>query len=98
MGNTRGRHLLIHLLLSALTIGVLGIATSAAAVVCTRTWDGEGSTDDWEVAANWAGDTLPTPSDNVCVGEGVDATISSDIVVRGFQQFSPGSLSIYKGA
>ena len=98
MGNTQGRHLFIHLLLFALTVGVLGVATSVAAVACTRTWDGEGPTDDWEVAANWAGDVLPAPSDNVCVGEGVDARISSDVVIRGFQQFSPGSLSISLGA
>lgn len=29
------------------------------------TWDGGGGDDQWDNAANWAGDTLPTPSDAV---------------------------------
>lgn len=46
----------------------------------TRTWDGEGSTNNWSEAANWSGDTLPndhaifdgTSTKNVTIDIGVD--------------------------
>ncbi len=54
---------------------VLGVATDAAAD--TITWDGGGTTNNWSEAANWGGDVVPGPSDNVIF----DATSSKDATV-----------------
>ena len=67
--------------------------------VCTVTWDG-GSTGSWHEATNWTNDTLPGPSDNVCIGPGVTVEVSQDagsvltVQSQGTLAISGGSLSL----
>lgn len=43
---------------------VLSLAGSSFAV----TWDGGGAGNDWDTAANWDTDTVPTASDDATIG------------------------------
>lgn len=61
-----------------LNVAFAGILFSAQNVLAaTRTWDGEGATNNWSEAANWSGDTVPAGLDTAVF----DATSSKDCVI-----------------
>ena len=69
-------------------------------VLATKTWDGEGASENWSDAANWSGDTVPT-SDDTVVFDGTsakNATIDTNINVGSIQVNSGYTGTIAQGA
>jgi hypothetical protein len=52
---------------ASLTAAIAGVQPAAAAPACTVTWDGGAGTTAWGTATNWSPDTVPGPTDDVCV-------------------------------
>src|SRR5438874_798179 len=64
----------------------------------TITWDGGGGNFNWNTAANWTGDVLPAPTDDVEIGGGfAAATISATGNVSIHSLTSQASLTISGG-
>ncbi|MDP9145436.1 MAG: hypothetical protein M3N43_12195, partial [Actinomycetota bacterium] len=73
---------------------------SSAQPACTISWDGGGGTNAWHEAANWdraGADSLPGPSDHVCIPASVTVEFSQDTVSVLTVQ-SQGTLVISGGA
>lgn len=59
----------------------------------TRTWDGGGGTNDFNTAANWSGDVLPSASDSCVIIATSDKTItvSSNITIGALYLYANGA-------
>ena len=66
--------------LVAVLLGVLVAPATASASACTKAWDGGAGTTRFSDADNWAGNTLPTATDHICVSV---ATSDSELEVDG---------------
>ena len=64
---------LFHLWLTNL----LALAMGTAFPVCAATvsWDGGGGNNSWQTAANWSGNVLPGPNDDVVIDIPGDGTV-----------------------
>src|SRR5512132_1889159 len=75
----RPRPLRIVLLVLLVAIGLmLGPRVASGAVPCTVNWDGGAGTDLWNDAANWTGDSVPAPTDYVCIPDTVLSQVRID--------------------
>ncbi len=100
---TTAKHIrtLVLCLVAACAMGAVAAASaSALPPACTITWEG-GAAGSWQEEANWTGNKLPGPSDNVCipVGDTVDVAQSvgsvQTVQSQGTLQIdSGGSLSL----
>ncbi|MFO7871983.1 MAG: hypothetical protein R6V03_11210, partial [Kiritimatiellia bacterium] len=93
--------------------GDYGIGASSNATVTitnrsftsvTQTWDNGGADVKWSTAANWVGDTLPSPGDIAEFGDAgssctidVDTNIKSVVINRTFTLNGPGELELVGG-
>ena len=50
-------------------------------LLATVVWDGGGDGSQWDIAANWAGDVLPGPGDDVVLPSGAAVTLDQDVQV-----------------
>ena len=66
--------------LVAIPAGPAHALTSCAPSVRTSVWDGGAATSDWNDAANWNPDGVPTPADHVCINVGTGVTVASATV------------------
>ena len=85
-----------HILkLIALTLSLLTLTTaSRAATVC---WDGGGDGVNWNDPANWCGDLVPGPNDDVELNNGTTATVSlssGTVTIRSLQTTQPLVISM----
>ena len=80
---------------TALTVTFIAVLTiffiygwnSSSAALISRTWDGEGLTNNWSEPANWSGNTVPQTGD-IAVFDGTNsknATIDAAFTVSGIQ-------------
>ncbi|MFZ0250658.1 MAG: hypothetical protein WAL61_12010, partial [Acidimicrobiales bacterium] len=79
------------MLSAALIAGTLGgsIATltdstpTAAQATCTDTWTGGAGDSQWTTAGNWSTGTVPSSTDDVCIGPGMSASTTVDLDEEG---------------
>ena len=62
--------------LVAIPAGQAHALTSCAPSVRTSVWDGGAATSNWDDAANWNPDGVPTSADHVCIDTGTGVTVA----------------------
>ena len=95
---TTRRPLVLLLALGAgIALGLVATTGSAsAAESCTlagvKKWDGGAGTTAWSDAANWAGDSLPTTTQHVCIpatAAGTEVVVASSVSVKSIDADKP---------
>jgi len=78
------------------------LLTPLGGLAATRTWDGEGGTNNWSEPANWSGNVAPDPlGGDFVIFNGTSSknvTIDVPVIVIGFQINSPYGGEISQGA
>ncbi|MBX7251652.1 MAG: hypothetical protein K1X50_06675, partial [Candidatus Promineofilum sp.] len=71
-----------------------------AGPLATKTWDGGGATNNWSEAANWSGDIVPAPTDDVIFDatSTKNATLDTSVTVRSITIGAGYSGTLAKGA
>ncbi len=81
--------------LAALALVVLGLPAVASAALCTNTYKGPAE-GEYQIAANWSAEHVPTSSDVVCVGAGETVKVTEGTNQAGIVQVE-GTLVIKGG-
>jgi RHS repeat-associated protein len=81
--------------LAALAVVLLALPAMASAAVCTNTYKGPAE-GEYQVAANWSAEHVPTSSDVVCVGAGETVKVTEGTNLAGILQVE-GTLVISGG-
>jgi hypothetical protein len=81
--------------LAALALVVLVLPAVASAAVCTNTYKGPAE-GEYQIAANWSAEHVPTSSDVVCVGAGETVKVTEGTNLAGIVQVE-GTLVISSG-
>jgi hypothetical protein len=73
----------------------LGVeALESRQLLSAVSWDGGGDGTSWTDARNWAGDALPTASDDVSIGFGAHVVTDRDVTIHSGQVQSGGALRL----
>jgi hypothetical protein len=89
-------------LVSGAGFAVASATSALATTTCTATWTGAGSNNAWTTPANWSPQSVPGPTDNVCVDVGTTLPlITSDVTISNLEVSQgdvivdePGSLTV----